>query len=519
MGTVTTSAFHLSVEQSRLWQEQSASATAFLAQSETALRGPLDKTRLKLAIRRVVESNEILRTAFRMMPGMKTPFQVIEDAPVFEWTEATANEIETLRTALRKPFDLETGSCLRVALAESGPDEHLLLISLPALCSDSASLTNLIAEIAAAYESQPGGESLQYPDVVEWQREMLAAEESKTGHEFWRRYFQDHDFSASTRAFEAFSQLRESASPKPDDFTAHIDARLYSRLSDTAAAIDVTVRDFLLTSWTALFARLTGSEQIAIRYNFDGRSFAELNGALGSEVKARVSEGMTWQDSFPGSDSSAPLGFEHIRLAAPAEYSKVLFVPLSQTADNRRVALNLSVIEGPSGLTLSFRFDAARLDRADVERWSCHFQQLLEAAVADPSALISRLPLLDDDGTKTLVEDWNRTDADYPRDLCLHELFERQAEQTPDRRAIQDAARAFTYRELNENANRLAHHLGRLGVKPQSRVGLLLDRSVDVIVAILASMKAGAAYVPLSAEDPKARLEQRLNSVSVVVTE
>src|SRR5215472_13879061 len=102
MGTVTTSAFHLSVQQSRLWQEQSASATAFLAQSETALRGPLDKTRLKLTIRRVVESNEILRTAFRMMPGIKTTFQVIEDAPFFYFKQKTAYEIETLRTALRK---------------------------------------------------------------------------------------------------------------------------------------------------------------------------------------------------------------------------------------------------------------------------------------------------------------------------------------------------------------------------------------------------------------------------------
>jgi len=542
MGTVTNSAFHLSLEQSRLWQEQSAASSAFLAQCETALRGPLDKTRLKQAIRRVVESNEILRTAFRIMPGMKTPFQVIEDAPAFEWTEAPAGDIGALRTTLRRPFNLEAGSCLRAGLVEIGRDEHLLLLSMPALCADSISLINIIAEIGKAYEGQPGGESLQYPDVVEWQREMLSAEESKTGRDFWRRRLQERDFSASTRSFEAFSRLRESDSSVPNEFTATVDANLYSRLRDAASGIDISVPDFLLASWATLFARLTGSDEIAIRCTFDGRTFAELSGALGlfakdipiafrvvsdgtfravaGEVKARVAEAAAWQDSFPGSESStSPLGFEYARLAASAEYGNVRFVPLSQSANNRRVALTLAITESESALSLSFRFEAARLDRADVERWSRHFLRLLEAAAADPSAPVSGLPLLTSDDEKILIEDWNHTAAEYPRDLCLHELFERQAGQTPDRRAVQDAARSLTYGELSERANRLAHHLVRLGVTSGSCVGLLLDRSVDVIVAILAIMKAGAAYVPLSAEDPKARVAQRLNNVPVAVTE
>jgi amino acid adenylation domain-containing protein len=542
MGTVTNSAFHLSIEQGRLWQEQSADSSAFLAQCETALRGPLDRTRLKQAIRRVVESNEILRTAFRIMPGMKTPFQVIEDAPIFEWLEAPASDIEMLRTTLRRPFDLETGSCLRAGLVETGADEHLLLIAAPALCADAVSLTNLIAAIGAAYEGQPAGESLQYPDVVEWQREMLAAEESKSGREFWRRYVQENDFSGSVRAFEAFSRLRESASPAPEEFSVAIDANLYSRLRDAAAAIEITLPDFLLASWAALFARLTGSQQVAIHRNFDGRSFSELSGALGllakdiplsfdvpsnsafrafaGEVKAAVSEATTWQDSFPAAESSAiPLGFEHTRLAAPAEFGELLFVPLAQRASNRRIALSLASIESASGLALNFRFNGTRLDRADVERWARHFLQLVETAATDPSTPISRLTLLSDRDTKTLLEEWNRTDAEYPRDLCLQELFERQAEQTPDRAAVRDAARSLTYRELNDRANRLAHYLGRQGVTPAACVGLLADRSVDLMVAIIAIMKSGAAYVPLSAEDPKARLAQRLNTVSVVVTE
>ena len=176
------------------------------------------------------------------------------------------------------------------------------------------------------------------------------------------------------------------------------------------------------------------------------------------------------------------------------------------------------VRRGPD-LTLEFHYDASRFERSAVERSAGYYQNLLSAALANPATPVSRLPLLSESEREQLMVEWNQTAAVYPADKCLHELFEQQAARTPERVAVHCGEQSLSYQELNERSNQLAHYLRQQGVGPDQRVGLCLDRSTSMMVAVLGILKAGGAYVPLNADNPPARLKQQLEGAKAVITE
>jgi amino acid adenylation domain-containing protein len=183
-----------------------------------------------------------------------------------------------------------------------------------------------------------------------------------------------------------------------------------------------------------------------------------------------------------------------------------------------RFKLKLVVERSGSELRFRFYYDGSRFDEANVRRIAGYYQTLLAAAVAHPETAVSRLPLLDVAERNRLLHQWNQTAAEYPH-CCWHELFEAQAERTPERPALQFAERSLSYRELNQQANRLGHYLRSLGVGPDALVGLCLERSAEMMVAVLAILKAGGAYVPLNADNPKPRLAQQLSGAVALITE
>ena len=214
-----------------------------------------------------------------------------------------------------------------------------------------------------------------------------------------------------------------------------------------------------------------------------------------------------------------PLAFEYSEFPDAATFGDLKVATVSQKACGERFKLRLAVRRQGEQLKLEFHFDSGCLDRATVAQWSRHYLTLLSAAGASSSTLIGKLPLLGDDERRRLLIDWNQTAVDYPCVRCIHELFEDQAARTPDEPALRHEDECLTYRELNERANRLAHHLRAIGVKADSLVALCIDRSTAMIVAVLAILKAGGAYVPLSADHPKARLAQQLARTSALITE
>jgi amino acid adenylation domain-containing protein len=220
-----------------------------------------------------------------------------------------------------------------------------------------------------------------------------------------------------------------------------------------------------------------------------------------------------------GFGSEPPVSFEFVAPAAAKTPERLSFAVEQISACNDHFRLKLSAVQSTDGLTLYFCYDSSRFTRESIERIVGSFQTLLAAAVANPDVPVSRLPLLPKAEQRHLIVDWNRTAAEYPRDKCLHELFEAQAALAPDRPALRFNDVLLSYRELNERANQMAHYLQSLGVGPDSLVGLCVERSAEMMVALLGILKAGGAYVPLNPDNPKPRLIQQLTGAIALITE
>ena len=551
MSTNTMDGFRLSLQQERTWSQQAQGTKPFWAESEILITGHLDPDRLKEVIRSAVGRHEILRTVFHQQPGVKIPFQVIGESSAFSWQftdlrnlneMAQRAEVNALVRKGEAGSNPGQGPALQVVLAQVTPETHIMVLSLPALCADLRTMQNLAEEIGRAYagELDANNEIMQYADIAEWQRDLLTNEETQSGREFWRDYHRKLDPSSWESLLAAFEH-GSTGDFAPDVVVKEI---------DFPRSIDGSCADFLFACWQLFLARMTGKSTITSAREFEGRTYDELSGALGlfsryipsqstipdtssfraflQQVERDCAEFQNWQDSFSwnadsprGSDQSLtlPVAFDYFALPSDQKYGSLTFSSVREEACCERFQLKLSIRRKEDRLGLEFHFDSARLDRNTVEYWSTCFLTLLEAAALAEDTPTLRLPLLSQPERHRLLVDWNQTAAEYPSQRCIFELFEAQAALTPERPAVRSQDQQLTYQELNEHANQLAHYLRNLGVCPDSLVGLCVDRSVGLVVALLGILKAGGAYVPLNADNPKPRLAQQLSRAVVLITE
>ena len=283
---------------------------------------------------------------------------------------------------------------------------------------------------------------------------------------------------------------------------------------------------------------------MGVSCEYDGRNHDELKTALGAlakqlplaakvethdsftdllcRVRGQMTEIGDWQDCFSCSAdqrSLSPFSFSYEEYGAAEQCGGVGFRVVEAEAGGESYTLKLRCERRGGELRLAFHYDASRLSRPAVERWMEQYRTLLEAALAQPEERVSRLALVGEEEKQRLLVEWNRTAAEYPRERCFHELLEAQVELTPERAAVCCEGLTLSYRELNQRANRLAHYLRELGVGPDRRVGLCLERSVDLLVGVVAILKAGGAYVALNAQHPAERLQQQLSGAAALLTE
>ena len=516
-------AYRLSIEQERLWNLSGGKELPD-AFCELELTGAVDRAALRRAVEETVARHEILRTSFQKKAGVKLPFQVIEREAKVDWNEDSAANKRTQPSGL---FSVE--------FVKVSPSRFRLRFALPALAADGRTLELVVQELGLIYQLFVSGEAiegepLQYADIVEWQNELLASEETKAGREFWRTYLQTLDVETCA-ALRLPLELERGEGFSPDAVTVE---------KQGAGSADA-----LLACFFALVYRLTGRTQFSVNREYDGRSLEELDGAMGplakslpvgvaishetsfaqllQQVTERSREVENWQHSFDGNAGEKampvnPLAFEYVELAESRTFGGVEFRLLRREAALEPFTLKLQVERTPEGMRFVFRFDASRLRRETVERWSGHFLTLLEAALERPSERVSRLPLLRAQEREQLLVDWNRTQAQYPRDRKMHELIAEQAARTPDRAAVRSGDDVLSYRELNARAEELAARLRQNGVQAGSLVALSCERSVEMLVGVLGIWKAGCAYVPLASDHPAARLAEQMRGVAAVVT-
>jgi amino acid adenylation domain-containing protein/non-ribosomal peptide synthase protein (TIGR01720 family) len=550
----TVAGFWLSPQQRHLWRLQSTEISQpFSAIGIVAVRGPLDLTVLRAALRMLTDRYEILRTTFRCLSGTNVPAQVISEIGGFVLDRIAPEERDggaggdphawILARALEIRFELGSGPLLHALLLPLSGDEHVLCLCLPALCADSAGLENLVRELGLCYGAALSGRGLgevdaQYADISEALNEIARSEETKAGREHWRRSGLLGRLGALPWKAGAGGDL--SFLPRAVD--------LVLPTSDLRAVEDLRrqgeggVEAFFLACWAALIWRLgAAAPVIGVRQSGRGEGFESVVGLLAkflpvsfdpsaaasfaefrTEVAGRLHEAAEWQDYFDrealdGESAAAwPWAFETDAPEAAHRADDINFAVRRLHACIDRFEIKLAVHRGES-LALSLHYDANRVAREEVEKLAGAFSALLSGALSRPDLPLDRLEILDAGACRRLLSEFNATALDYPRDACLHQLFERQVARAPEALAVIDGERRLTYAELNARANQVAAFLREVGVGPDARVGLCVERSVEMLTGLWGILKAGGAYVPLDPSYPRERLSFLLNDSRALV--
>ncbi len=523
--------FRLSPQQKRLWLLQ-ADSPAYKAQAAIEIEGTLVTDVLKRALSQVTMRNEILRTRFSSLPGMKLPVQVVADSaePVCNRIDVSGSGeqsngmSELLEEDRSLPFD---DSPLRCTLVCLSTNRHLLLLTLPSLCADSRSLVNLTREIARSYEScvddrAPLEENIQYVQFAEWQNELLEAEEAKVGLEFWAK---QSTHSSLSLPFE--NKVAESSDFKPELWTETIDLEALSRI---AGRHKLSLDRFLLACWQIFISRVTTQPNVRINLRCDGRVYEEMNDAIGlyekwipvrgffgsdfrvsevlRQVNSAVEEATEWQEYFaPNASDTANIGFSFEELPDAERAGELGFRLLEQYSCADRFKLRLSCVQSRGSVKLELWYDSEFFTGHSVATIARQFKTLLDDVLEDVDLPIGKLKILGEHERGQLLVEWNDTTRDFPIEQCIPELFAAQVKRTPDAAAVIFEDDALSYRELDRRSNQLAHYLRARDVLAETRVAVCLDRSTDMLVAVLAIWKSGGTYVPLDPMQPKLRLD------------
>ena len=563
MSLETIVGFRLSPQQKHLWLLQQANQSQpYRAQCAVSLEGDLDVQVLKAALQDVVDRYEILHTVFCCLPGMTVPLQVVCDSKIVwdgdhDWSNLDPQqqqiEIDVLwQQARALPFDFQSGPLLHVSLATLAPQKHVLLIGMPALCADNASLTNLVREISDTYAAIQAQQArtiedfVQYSMVSEWLNDLLESGDADAGRKFW-----SERKGADLLALQLAVELQHDASSgafAPRSVARAIQPVSATRIDRFLKQHDVSAFTFFLTCWHILLWRLTQQPDICVGTSFSGRTDEELKPALGlfarylplhchleedytfDQLVKQASENtqdaeswqecFSWQDNLRGTSEDllfCPVCFELTELCAPYTAAGLTFSICRQDACIDRFHLKISCVRTSDSFITEFQYDPNRFSPADIERLAEEYHTLLESVTTTPAITISEFEILGAAERQRLLIDFNATVLEFPKQHCIHHLFEAQVARTPENTAAVFEKRELTYRELNARANQLAHHLQSLGVGPEVPVALCVGRSLELLVGLLGILKAGGIYVPLDPEYPQERLSWILDDTKTPI--
>ena len=539
-----------------LWQLDPASG-AYNLPGAVRLKGALCLRALEQAFASLVTRHETLRTVFQRQADDRLQQVAIEpsvavehldfSALAFDAREQAVNQAATRQSLL--PFDLENGPLLRVQLLKLDVNEHVLLLTLHHIVSDGWSMNVLIDEFIRCYDAHERDETpqlpalpIQYSDYALWQRRWLEAGEQARQLEYWQARLGDEH-----PVLELPTDRPRPAMPSYQG-TRHnfaIDSGLAAQLRSCAQKHNVTLFMLLLGAFNVLLHRYTGQGDICVGVPIANRNRNEVEGLIGFFVNTQVLRteltGQTRvgellqsiKEHALGAQAHQELPFERLVEALKVERS-LSHTPLFQVMYNHQpVVADIASVNTASGLELALvewqgrttQFDLTLdtyeksgtlhaaltyandlFDAPSITRMAQHWISLLHAMVAGDEHRIGELPMLAADEQQVLVQAWNQTAQAYPTEQGVHRLIEEQVRRTPDAPALVFGETTLSYAQLDARANQLAHALREQGVGPDVLVGICVERSVEMVVGLLAILKAGGAYVPLDPEYPQERL-------------
>ncbi|MUG92983.1 amino acid adenylation domain-containing protein [Scytonema sp. UIC 10036] len=560
----------LSFAQARLWFLDQLMPLNPFYNIPFALRlvGRLDVLALERSLNQIIRRHETLRTSFETVNGQPTQLIAefleltlalldLQSLPKLERSDKAQELADHLAL---QPFDLTVAPLLRVILLRLTPTEHVLLFVMHHIISDGWSMGVFYQELAVLYNAFVTGKtsplpelSIQYADFAIWQRTWLEQTYLKNQLLYWQQQLADlavldlpTDFS---RPAEQSFRGRVEILQVPENLKQEL-----VKLSQQHGA---TLFMTMLAAFKVLLHRYSGQTDIAVGSPIANRNRSEIEPLIGFFVntlvlRTQIEDRVCFDELLTQIRSVTLEAYAHQDLPferlveelqperqlnsnplvqvvfalqnAPMSELQLTGLQLSQQEleyKTTRFDMEWHVWEQPQGLQVMVAYATDLFAQDTIQRMLGHFQTLLEEVVANPQQQIWELPLLSATQHQQLLLGWNDTQKEYPHQLCIHELFEAQVEQTPDAVAVVFSDEQLTYHQLNERANKIAHYLQSVGIQPEELVGLCVERSIEMIVGMLGILKAGGAYLPLDPSYPSERLALMVSDakVSLVLTQ
>lgn len=546
----------LSFAQQRLWflDQLEPNSPLYNVPTVVQMSGTLNLEALQQALDGLVARHESLRTRFVDVEG--NPAQVVDKASrlsleFHDLSQRPAAQYEgeaqaLVKTEVNRPFNLTTGPVIRATLIRLKPDQHWLVLNIHHIVSDEWSLKICFRELTELYMAYCEQRSpilpelpIQYADYSVWQRNWLKGEVLEQQLAFWRDQLKGPP--------PVLELPVDHPRPAMQTFRGALQSRVLRRelvdaLTQLGARHGASLFMVTLAAFKALLNRYTQQEDMVIGSPIAGRNRMETEQLVGFFVntlllRTDVSGNPTFEELLQrvrettlNAYAHEDLPFEKLveklhpeRAATHMPFTRVMFVLQNSVLEEMKwPGLNLSFVDSETGtakfdLTMVFQvthqglilqaeYNRDLFEPDTITRLLEHFEILLQGVVENPGRHLSELPLLSEAERQQVIEEWNKTKTDYPREKCIHELFEEQAARSPNAVAVVFGKQSITYEQLNHRANRLAHYLKKYSVGPDVLVGICIERSVEMIVGMLAILKAGGAYVPVEAGYPRERL-------------
>ena len=523
------------------------------------MRGAVNESAVKEALQQIVARHDALRVTFssegnlqRIAPQLKLEIPSV-DLSHLGPIEREGKLQEIIRDDAHTPFRLTEGPLVRAQLVKMDAAHRLLIFTSHHIVCDGWSTNVLLDELSKLYNALNGGAAAELPTPMSFatyarsQADFLNGPEGAKVEKFWLEQFEQPAPLLDLPIDRPRPSVKEF---KGATYRRKIGVAAYSSIKKLGAKQKCTLFVTLLSGFQILLSRLSGQTDVIVGIPTAGQSllddavlvghcvnFIPLRGRLTgdptaadflAQMKQTVLAGYENQNytygrlvrklSLQRDPSRLPLTEVQFNLERVGDGMR--FDGIEAEADpNPKSFVNfdifLNVVESKDGLTLDCDYNTGLIDEETIARWLSHYENLLEGIVANPDQPVSRLPILNESDRRQMLVEWNQTEAEFPRNACVHQLFEAQTRATPNATAVVFEGKELSYEELDRRANRLANYLVKLGVKPGVRVGVFVERSLEMIVGLLAILKAGGAYVPMDPTYPAERISFVLEDASV----